>query len=117
LLELAQSAGFYFNPKVQYEPEAAEKFLKPEIVPVLTAIADGLSSLESFTKEEIENFLQKFVLEKDLKFKIIAQPLRVALTGKTISPGIDEVMVTLGKDRVVSRIQDAITYIVKMQSR
>ena len=42
---------------------------------------------------------------------MIAQPLRVALTGKTVSPGIDEVMVTLGKDRVIKRINDAIAYI------
>jgi glutamyl-tRNA synthetase len=42
---------------------------------------------------------------------VIAQPLRVALSGKTVSPGIDEVMITLGKDRVVQRINAAINYI------
>ncbi len=42
---------------------------------------------------------------------MIAQPLRIALTGKTVSPGIDEVMVTLGKDRVVRRIHQAVEYI------
>jgi glutamyl-tRNA synthetase len=45
--------------------------------------------------------LQMFVQERSIKFKVIAQPLRVALTGKTVSPGIDEVMVTLGKSRVI----------------
>jgi len=41
---------------------------------------------------------------------LIAQPLRVALTGKTVSPGIDEVMVTLGKERVIKKIHKAIAY-------
>ena len=46
-----------------------------------------------------------------MKLKIIAQPLRIALTGKTVSPGIDEVMVTLGKERVIKRLEDALAII------
>jgi len=111
LVELAASAGFYFTQKVQYEEEAARKFLTPEIVPHLATIAAGLASLENFNKEGIEQYLQMFVQEREIKLKVIAQPLRVALTGKTVSPGIDEVMVTLGKSRVISRIQEAQAYI------
>jgi glutamyl-tRNA synthetase len=111
LVELAAAAGFYFTQKVQYEDEAARKFLTPEVASHLTAIAAGLSSLENFSKEGIESFLQMFVKEREIKLKVIAQPLRVALTGKTISPGIDEVMVTLGKSSVIRRIQDAQTFI------
>jgi len=111
LVELDAAAGFYFTQKVQYEAQAARKFLTPEIASHLTAIEAGLSSLENFSKEGIENFLQIFVQEREIKLKVIAQPLRVALTGKTVSPGIDEVMVTLGKSRVIRRIQDAQDYI------
>ncbi len=56
--------------------------------------------MQNFSKEGIEEFLKAFAQKQEIKFKVIAQPLRVALTGKTVSPGIDEVMVTLGKDRV-----------------
>jgi len=111
LVELAAASGFYFTEKVQYEEEAARKFLTPEIGSHLTAIEAGLSSLENFSKEGIANFLQMFVQEREIKLKVIAQPLRVALTGKTVSPGIDEVMVTLGKSRVIRRIQDAQAFI------
>jgi len=111
LVDLAASAGFYFTQKVQYEEEAARKFLTPEVSSYLVAIASGLSSLENFNKEGIEQYLQAFVQEREIKLKIIAQPLRVALTGKTVSPGIDEVMVTLGKGRVINRIQEAWAYI------
>ena len=48
--------------------------------------------------------------ERGTKLKWIAQALRVALTGRTVSPGIDEVMVTIGKERVIRRLERAIAY-------
>ena len=111
LVELAAAADFYFVEDIQYESEAAQKFLTPDIGAYLKEIAAGLSSLTNFSKEGIEDFLKAFIQKHEIKLKGIAQPLRVALTGKTVSPGIDEVMVTLGKNRVIKRIQDAIAYI------
>jgi glutamyl-tRNA synthetase len=111
LIELAGSADFYFAEKVQYEKEAAQKFLQPAVAVYLKEIVAGLPSLTNFSKEGIEDFLKAFAQKREIKLKVIAQPLRVALTGKTVSPGIDEVMVTLGKNRVEKRIQDAVAYI------
>ena len=74
-------------------------------------MVNAIPLLQNFSKEGLEEFLKAFTQEKDIKFKVIAQPLRVALTGKTVSPGIDEVMVTLGKERVIQRINTALTYI------
>ena len=111
LVELAAAADFYFVEDIQYESEAAQKFLTPDIGAYLKEIAAGLPSLDNFSKEGIEDFLKAFIQKHEIKLKGIAQPLRVALTGKTVSPGIDEVMVTLGKNRVIKRIQDAIAYI------
>ena len=111
LVELAASAGFYFAEKVEYEKEAAQNFLQPSIAGYLKEIAVKLSGTPNFSRKEIEDFLTSFAQEKEIKLKVIAQPLRVALTGKTVSPGIDEVMVTLGKERVVQRLQDACAYI------
>ena len=51
------------------------------------------------------------MIELDLKFGKIAQPMRVALTGGTVSPGIGEVIEILGKEKVISRIQKAIDFI------
>ena len=111
LIELADAAGFYFAEKIQYDKEAAQKFLQPAVAVYLKEITAGLSSLTNFSKEGIEDFLKAFAQDREIKLKVIAQPLRVALTGKTVSPGIDEVMVTLGKDRVIKRIQDAVAWI------
>ena len=111
LVEMADSSYFYFQDQMTYDPEAAGKFLSASIKDHLTAIAVKLPSIEDYTKTGIENFLRNFAEEQGIKLKVIAQPLRVALTGKTVSPGIDEVMITLGKERVINRIHQALHYI------
>ncbi|MBN1472216.1 MAG: glutamate--tRNA ligase, partial [Syntrophaceae bacterium] len=111
LVELANMADFYFADEIHYEEQAARKFLTPEISGYLKAMVVGISAVQDFSKERIEEFLKSFIEKHNIKFKVIAQPLRVALTGKTVSPGIDEVMVTFGKDRVIKKINNAIAYI------
>ncbi|PKN85869.1 MAG: glutamate--tRNA ligase, partial [Deltaproteobacteria bacterium HGW-Deltaproteobacteria-1] len=106
-----QTADFYFAAQIQYEEQAAQKFLVPEVAEHLKAIAAMIPTVQNFSKEGIEAFLKNFIEEQKIKFKAIAQPLRVALTGKTVSPGIDEIMVTLGRERVLQRINDAVAYI------
>lgn len=111
LIEMADAGLFYFSDDVVFDPQAAEKFLTPDVADHLAAVIQQLSSLADYSKTGIEQLLRQFAEERQIKLKIIAQPLRVALTGKTVSPGIDEVMVTLGKDRSVGRIQRAIEFI------
>ncbi len=111
LVEMADSGSFYFQDQMTYDPEAAGKFLSAHAKDHLTAIAVRLPSIEDYTKTGVENFLRSFAEEQGVKLKVIAQPLRVALTGKTVSPGIDEVMITLGKERVINRIHQALHYI------
>jgi glutamyl-tRNA synthetase len=111
LVELANTANFYFADQVQYEEQAAQKFLIPDIYAHFKAMVTAIPTVQNFSKEGLEEFLKAFTQEKDIKFKVIAQPLRVALTGKIVSPGIDEIMVTLGKERVIQRINAALAYI------
>jgi len=113
LVELVQASEFYFAGQITYEAEAAQKFLIPEVAPLLKSIAAAIPGIEDYSKAGIEAFLKSFIEANGIKFKAIAQPLRVALTGRTVSPGIDEVMVTLGKERVARRINAAVDYISK----
>jgi len=111
LIELAEGSLFYFGDELIYEEEAARKFLTAEAGGHLEAIMSGLPDLTDYTKAGIETFLRDLSEKRNTKLKFIAQPLRVALTGKTVSPGIDDVMVTLGKEKVLQRLQQAVQFI------
>jgi glutamyl-tRNA synthetase len=110
LVEMAEGGVFYFREEVAYDSEAAVKFLTPEYADHL-AVAEGIPGLTEYTKTGLEPFLRALAEARGTKLKWIAQALRVALTGKTVSPGIDEVMVTLGKERVIGRIRRAVAQI------
>jgi glutamyl-tRNA synthetase len=97
---------------VDYDPEAAKKFLTADMKEHLLTVAEKLPSCRDYSKSGMEVFLREVAEDRGVKLKIVAQPLRVALTGKSVSPGIDEVMVTLGKDRVIQRIRQAVQYMM-----
>jgi len=108
LVEMADSGAFYFQEEVPYDAEAALKFLTPEYVGHLEVVLERLPSVSDYTKDGVEAFLRAIAEERGTKLKWVAQALRVALTGRTVSPGIDEVMVILGKDRVARKLRRAI---------
>ncbi len=111
LREIAESSAFYFTEDVQYDPEAAGKYLTGEMASHLAGIAERLLALEDYSREAIDALLRGFCDDRGIKLKLISQPLRIALTGRTASPGLDQVISTLGKERVIHRIQKAVGFI------
>ncbi len=111
LVELAEGAKFCFVDGLAYEKKGDDKFLKKEIAPLLEKLAGTLSETELFDQETLEKTFVSFLEANEIKLKKIAQPLRMALTGKTASPGIFEVMQVLGKEKVVERIRKALKHI------
>lgn len=111
LEEMAQSALFYFAYEMDYEEKAARKFLKPAALEPMQLLLAQLESLESFSEENLETAFKAVMEQTGLKLGKIAQPVRVALTGRTASPGIFEVAAIIGKDKVISRLKKAIQYI------
>lgn len=111
LVEMAQNASFYFLEDLVYEPVAAAKFLKPEAVGPMREIKEQLETLPEFTQKGLEKVFSQFIDEKRIKLGKIAQPLRVALTGSSASPGLFEVMEALGRQKVMKRIEKALAYI------
>ena len=111
LVEMAQGAVFYYQNDVKFDEKAAKKFLKPDIVAILQKSAEYIEGLKAYTEEELETVFKRIMEETDLKFGKIAQPLRVAITGTTMSPGIFEMLLALGKDKTVQRIKSAIQLI------
>jgi len=110
LEEMAESAEYYFREK-PVDPKAAAKFLTKEIAPVLEEIAREFSTLDPFTSASMEEALKGVVERRGGNLKM-HQPIRVALTGGTASPGLFEVMEVLGKEEVVRRLTAAARRIV-----
>jgi len=113
LCEMAEGALFYFQDDLTYDPKGDKKFLKPAVLELLEALGERLEDCADFTEKGLENVFITFLEEKGIKLGKVAQPLRVALTGKTASPGIFEVMVVLGKEKVLHRLKRAVNHIEK----
>ena len=111
LNDMACSMGYFYAKEITYEEKADNKFLKPEILPALEDITSGLSLLSEFTMDNMKGVFEKVMEERELKLGKLAQPVRVALTGGTVSPGIFEVMDILGKDEVLKRLNQALSHI------
>lgn len=103
LADMVDFGDFYFR---EAEPPAdlREKYLTQDVIAVLRALADALAGAPSLDRTHTEPLVRSVLERFNIPFKAVAQPLRVALTGKTVSPGIFEVMATLGKERVVRRL-------------
>jgi len=111
LVEMAELGEFYFSQEIGYEEKAAEKFLNKDSMSVLKQIVDAVLKEAALDKERCHGLIQQLAETRGVPLVKVAQPLRVALTGKTVSPPIDEVMGILGKNVVVQRLRRAIGYI------
>lgn len=107
LLDAAESMAFYFQETIALDPAAVEKFLNDEARANLRAIADVLAGVEDFTEAGIGVAVEAWLAERSLEIKVVAQPARVALTGRTASPGLFEVIAVLGRDESVRRLRSA----------
>ena len=111
LKEMAEDALFYFKDEISYDDKAAKKFLKPATLPSIQLLIQKLQALDRFEEKALEGAFLAVMEQTGLKLGKIAQPVRVALTGKTASPGIFEIIEILGKDRVISRLKKAVDFI------
>ncbi len=106
LLELIDGAQFLFASRPLPLDEKATALLTPDAKELLREIAGELAAVEPWTAEETERAVRNFAERKGAKLGAAAQPLRAALTGRTTSPGIFEVMVLLGKNESLARVAE-----------
>lgn len=111
LAEMAAAASFYYVDDYVYEPDAASKFLTPDAIGPLQLLHEAIAALTDLTKENLEKAFLSVMEQTGLKLGKIAQPVRVALTGKTASPGIFEIIEIIGREKVLNRITRAINFI------
>ena len=110
LVEMVDMIKFYLVEEITYDLDGAKKFLIPEIKPLLKKIAEDLKDLP-LEEKKLEEYFRNLAEESGIKLKNIAQAVRIALTGKTVSPGLFEIIKVLGKERVEKRLKKAIDFI------
>jgi glutamyl-tRNA synthetase len=108
--DIVRQAVPYFAEDIEYDPEAVAKQWKdvPAVVSALSGARDGLSALESWSAAEMEATLRALAEAQQIAAGKIFQPLRVALTGLTVSPGIFDVLLLLGREKSLRRIDAAL---------
>ena len=109
LSEVWPLIAFAFEPPVEDE-RAWSKVMKPEAAPRLEAVLDAIRDLEpdAFDAAALERVLEPLVAELGVKARDLYQPIRVAITGTTVSPGIFETLELVGKERACERLEIAL---------
>jgi glutamyl-tRNA synthetase len=109
LREFAQHLDYFFSDTVSYDQKGAEQFFHQEgTEALLEAVSRRVGEMRTFEKEPLERELRALADELGVKFATIVHPTRLALTGRTASPGLFDVVVYLGKERVLARLEQAI---------
>ncbi|HEY8163478.1 MAG TPA: glutamate--tRNA ligase [Methylocystis sp.] len=106
LNELVDGAGFLFAQRPLPMDEKAQKLLSPEAKSRLAALGPKLAALSEWTAAATEGVVRSLSAELGVKLGDLAQPLRAALTGRSTSPGIFDVLEILGRDESLARIAD-----------
>jgi glutamyl-tRNA synthetase len=106
VLELARNAAFYVAARPLALEDKAAVLAKPEARALVAGLAPTLRPITDWIEPTLEAAVRKFSEDQGVKLGNVAQPLRVALTGSTTSPGIFEVMRVLGRDESLARMTD-----------
>jgi glutamyl-tRNA synthetase len=116
LTELVDAAHYYLSDEITFDDKATKKFLTKDAHEPIESLIQKLSTLGDFTEANIEQAFTATLQEKGLQMGQLAQPVRVALTGSTVSPGIHDVIAVLGKERTIQRLRKALDFIHQLDS-
>jgi glutamyl-tRNA synthetase len=107
--EFASLGRFFFSDDLEFDPAAVEKHLKPEGTAAhLRAVDIAFAALEAFDAASLESALRAVAEKRGVKAGTLIHAVRVAVTGRTVSPGLFEVLALLGRDRAHQRLTYAI---------
>ncbi len=106
LVELAASAQFLFTKRPLELTEKAANILDEPSREIIANLVASLTAVETWTGDSLELAVQKVAEQSGLKLGKVAQPMRAALTGSTVSPGIYDVLMVLGREESLGRLKD-----------
>jgi glutamyl-tRNA synthetase len=111
LTDFVSLGEYYFHGEFKYDPESAAKQFTAETKPRLAELTTRFSQLDSFEKDTLEATLNSLAEELAIKKGQLIHPVRLAISGISIGPGLYDIMETLGKDEVMKRLNRALAFI------
>ena len=108
LAEMAANSAFFFTEQIEIDPKAAQKHLTSEARELVGALRARLQALGDWTAEAISALLNTLATERGLGLGKVAQPVRVAVSGATVSPPIDATLAILGREKTLARLSQAV---------
>ncbi len=103
--EMAEKSRYFFVDDIEYDEASVKKQLTPEIKPLLIAAINHFEKMSEWTKESLHQAITQIATEQGVKMGQLAQPLRVAVTGSTVSPSIDSTLQWIGKKKALARLE------------
>ncbi len=108
--EIADSAGLYlFDAPLTFNDKARDLLANPDTQKHISELAEILGGVTLWDESQLDTAVREYAERNELKLGQVAQPLRAALTGSNVSPGIFEIMVVLGRDETLARLEQAST--------
>src|SRR3989338_3251143 len=109
LKEMAEKSRYFFEDEIIYDIASVKKYLTPEIKPLLMAVKNHFENIGDWTKENLHQAIVTIAEEQGVKMGQLAQPLRVAVTGSTVSPSIDSTLQWIGREVVLKRLNSVLS--------
>jgi glutamyl-tRNA synthetase len=117
LCEIVELTGFFFEDEPEYDEKGVSKWLSKDHVPeLLCKLADKLSQVDDFSFENVELAVRQVGEEMGISGGQVIHPIRMAVTGRTVGPGLFETMSVLGRDRVVFRLNRTVQMLSEVQA-
>lgn len=111
LVEMAENSAIFYRDFDSYNEKDAAKHLKPENTELLRGLRERLVVLPDWTAEAVHEVINQTAEEYGLKLGKVAQPVRVAVVGRAVSPPIDITLALLGRERTLARLDAALEHI------
>lgn len=107
LKELVANSQFFFAEVSEYDESQVSKHIKEQTPEIVSSLIDKLNALSEWQAEPIHEIVKSVVDEHQVGFAKVAQPIRIAVTGSTNSPSIDQTLALLGRETSIARLQKA----------
>lgn len=108
LEEMCELSRCFYEDEIDYDPDAVKKHLRPVILEPLTELYQEFLKTEKWERDVLQELINDISAKYDMNMGKIAQPLRVSVTGSSMSPSIDMTLTLLGKEKVTKRLAIAL---------